>query len=1750
MITAIVRLAGFFLFVATLVSLPTAGEAQCISPELVMINSCIEHPNPNGGPVEVESEIIIMRTGQVPVPVNTIGVDLPFNGFGPENDDLGFDFDGLPLGCDYKEPTITTLPGCPGAIPAGPNDIIPENAFIVLFLTGTTVTGDVNGTDFANICNTGQPVYILQSACERTTGAFANGPGQGNPLRSISISSPCGVRTSTYNTSTLNPDDGTYYLVGTSETGNMDCELPVLPILCGPVDTTFYLCGYGATVDPPIPATDFNVLFPSNVLLVSIHRSPEDAELRQNRLTEYAGMTDQPDTLYSRVIHDNTCVAVSRFIIQFLDSPIPAVSPAEPVQGCDAMLTGIGVFNLRLSDVEIGGGTPVTWYTDPAATQEIPDPENFSSPSTTVYAVVGVGACAGLPASVELELSSGPMVTTVTDSSCVNSSVGSITVPAAGFEPFEYDWAADEYDGDSSILGLSSGQYPLTVTDRYGCSVEVIPEVFERLQPQISCSVVSGTSGLLTADGVVRITFSQGVGPYQLTYSGAAAGAMEVNGASVNITGLPAGDYSFSATDANGCTTEVCTLTVSFVDALMIMCRTRSNSNDTVIVGSGQVDVSGGVAPFLVRVTDVNNNSSDYPNRPNGITILPNLVAGQYTITVIDASGQMETCTINIALVACPLTVVDIDQFTNSCSGTGNTIISLTVAGNLGTVTTMWSGGNNIEDFNNMQEAGPLPAGVYFVTIGDQSGCPSITEGPIVVTDPGLIDAPVSGNFTASPCQNDARIDVSLNGGGSAPYTVVLIDWNTFTELDRVTNQSAGTVVSFDNLAGGGAPDYAVYVIDAIGCETSRVFNPISTSPDPNLILDPSDQLITPPACAGDSTGSITLMASGGTAPYTYRWIAYPQLATGRIFADGPGQSDLPAGDYTIEITDTNGCLDTAMVVVSEGTNPTISCGPTTTASPNQGGSVDITFGNGVLPYALTLIREGNAQDYPNLSGPSELVPDLVAGDYSAVVRDANGCLSDTCTFTVSALACVFSTTAVIDTIVCLDSPEGGISLELVGGTAPYTFMWGPGVSGDSANVRVFTEGDYPLTIEDANGCTLDTSYFVPDIMNRLELSLEQPRFIPACPGEDIRIPLGFSGTAPFMLEYSVNPASGVNLPRTFTTSQILDTLIVPATDFVSDSARVRILGITDRYCTSDVNQVFVVNYEGLEVIRRTDSTCATIPIEIGGRFFDVQNPSDTFLFDDGSACGVIYEVDLNFQMSAAPDTVSVSICPATSYEENGEVFDANRPEGEISYSRPGMCDSLVYIRLDILPEYVGSYSDNACAGDTIFYADRFFTAENTSGLARLPGMAATGCDSLVFVNTTFRRTGEVRLFGDFEICPGDSIELRFTYDGPGGINVRMTDLAGNITDLSNIRQGSRVELFPTESTSYQLLSSGIGGCPGEVAGSSSVIVNDLSIGTEVLLDPGDYCQDTLGLAAVNYTGGTGPYDIAWSNGPTDSINRNLLAGTYFVSVTDAIGCTEADSVMLNNLIPLTARVTGLPPACPGGNGSLQIDTIFGGGGFYEVSIDGQFFLPIEQVADIEVPLGNHRAVFQGANDCSVAVNFSVNDALIPDFNLPTDTTIFLGDSIFLDGSLLNQDSAWWTPQAFLSDPNSSATWASPPSSSSFTLHLRTLAQCLFTHDVNIIVDERLPVFAPTAFSPNGDGMNDVYSLGLGRSVRALKTFQIFNRWGNLMYEGIDGWDGEFAGNSAPTAVYVFYAVVEMSDGSERFVKGDFVLMR
>jgi gliding motility-associated-like protein len=113
-------------------------------------------------------------------------------------------------------------------------------------------------------------------------------------------------------------------------------------------------------------------------------------------------------------------------------------------------------------------------------------------------------------------------------------------------------------------------------------------------------------------------------------------------------------------------------------------------------------------------------------------------------------------------------------------------------------------------------------------------------------------------------------------------------------------------------------------------------------------------------------------------------------------------------------------------------------------------------------------------------------------------------------------------------------------------------------------------------------------------------------------------------------------------------------------------------------------------------------------------------------------------------------------------------------------------------------------------------------------------------------------------------------------------------------------------------------------------------------------------------------------------------------------------------------------------------------------------------------------------------------------------------------------------------------------------------------AGCTTSDFITVIVEKSRKVYAPNVFSPNGDGRNDRFTLFSGPDVVGLDQFQIFDRWGEVVFEGsaqalnneLLGWDGSYLGEPMDPGVFVFYAKVVFIDGHMELIKGDFVLMR
>jgi len=310
----------------------------------------------------------------------------------------------------------------------------------------------------------------------------------------------------------------------------------------------------------------------------------------------------------------------------------------------------------------------------------------------------------------------------------------------------------------------------------------------------------------------------------------------------------------------------------------------------------------------------------------------------------------------------------------------------------------------------------------------------------------------------------------------------------------------------------------------------------------------------------------------------------------------------------------------------------------------------------------------------------------------------------------------------------------------------------------------------------------------------------------------------------------------------------------------------------------------------------------------------------------------------------------------------------------------------------------------------------------------------------------------------------------------------------------------------------------------------------------------------------IQYAWSTGTGQLA---GPADSSRTAAAApGWYHLLVTDLRnGCTAADSVAV---IELAAPVDSLlarafPPSCPGRrDGYIEIDTTLGGSGPFLYSIEGGSFLSISRFDNL-VP-GAYQLRVQDANGCEAGVALEIPEAESLSVDLGPDITIQLGrpDTLFAVVTPAAYDSLWWWPYDSLSPFNSPVQAVNPGKTTTYYVWVSNGEGCTASDNIQVKVVREYRVYAPTAFSPNGDESNDRFTLFAGEDVVSIRVFRIFDRWGNMVYENAGfkpndptlGWDGKLDGMPMDPAVFVFYAEVEFTDGSIEVVEGDVMLVR
>ncbi|MFQ5448181.1 MAG: gliding motility-associated C-terminal domain-containing protein, partial [Saprospiraceae bacterium] len=238
-------------------------------------------------------------------------------------------------------------------------------------------------------------------------------------------------------------------------------------------------------------------------------------------------------------------------------------------------------------------------------------------------------------------------------------------------------------------------------------------------------------------------------------------------------------------------------------------------------------------------------------------------------------------------------------------------------------------------------------------------------------------------------------------------------------------------------------------------------------------------------------------------------------------------------------------------------------------------------------------------------------------------------------------------------------------------------------------------------------------------------------------------------------------------------------------------------------------------------------------------------------------------------------------------------------------------------------------------------------------------------------------------------------------------------------------------------------------------------------------------------------------------------------------------------------------------------NGSIVIDNVSGGNSPWRYSIDGINFFPDGAFENLGA--GNYLLTIEDVSGCRKELPV-VLEAPSPIFvEAGDDKEIKIGESVTLAAvTNIADPSASWQPPDYLDCTDCLVVNAQPLETIQYEIEVWDENGCMAKDSVTIFVDPATGVYIPNAFSPNGDGINDWFTVYAGLSVPMVKSLMIFNRWGDKVFENTNflpnelgmGWDGTFKGKRVPTGVYVFRVELQRIDGKIEMMHGEVSLLR
>ncbi len=1156
------------------------------------------------------------------------------------------------------------------------------------------------------------------------------------------------------------------------------------------------------------------------------------------------------------------------------------------------------------------------------------------------------------------------------------------------------------------------------------------------------------------------------------------------------------GEYILTITSPNGCEAVVNVMVYQNIETPdAIAVGDSLDCNNTIAQLEGNSNTPG----VIYSWTGPNNFSSNEQN--------PQVTeSGEYFLTVEALNGCETTVS---ALVEETFELPDV----SAIGGNLDCIFSIVqLQGNSTTpgVTYSWTGPNNFSsDEQNPEVTEP---GEYFLTVQAPNGCDTTTS--IIVGE----DIEIPDAFAVGDTLDCGASSVQLQGNSTT--LGVTYSW---TGPNNFTSDEQNPQVTIPG-------EYFLTVTAPNGCETivNTTIEQDSEVPDVTATGDTLSCYISMIQLEGNST----------TPGVTYSW-----TGPNNFSSDEQNPEVTEPGEYFLTVVSPNGCEAIS--------NATVFGDFETPNASAVGDTLDCTISSVQLQGNSTTPDVAYNWTGPNNFISFEQNPEVTEpGEYFLIVIAPNGCETMTSTF-VAQDADVPNATATGDSLDCLVSIA---QLQGNSTTPGVTYSWtGPNnFSSDEQNPQVTEPGEYILTVTSSSGCSAVANAFVvedsndPDVMaltdtlSCINLSA-QLQGISSTPG------VNFNWIGPN--NYSTDEQN----PQVVEPGEY--TLTVNAPNGCSSEMMIEVV---------DISEFIIAELTGSDTIT-CDNSLAQISAEGSSMGNDIEylwlNPDNDsignslqqtvvegglytlIVSSNVSGCSaenqIFVEENTNLPLAEINAVGSQSItCQNGSILLSGE---GSGPSNEVVlewFFGGNMISNEIQIQVEEAGEYVLQITNftNGC-----FAFDTIIVEENT----QLPEIEIIQPSSLNCIDTIIQIDATNSSLGnEFDYqwisVSGDGIQsgastLMPTINLPGEYVLIIENTENGCVDSSSVTVNSNTTL------------------PIAAAGEAE----DLN------------CDNPTTFLNGNGSSMGAIFNYLWTgngilNG-NDSLNPEVnQTGVFTLLVTNTEnGCIATDAVTVGGTTDFvsSAYVLATDPDCfDENNGSIQIESVFGGEGPYMYSVGGQPF--VQNNAFYELSAGAYEVIVMDVSGCEWDTLITLNVPTDIFVDLGEDVIISLGDSFNLDPQInvpfLQVDTFFWQYHDATFCDTCFNQWVTPFQTSTYSITVLNETGCRSTDEIVVRVEKNRLVYIPNAFSPNNDGNNEIFMVYGGKDVLKVNSFQIFDRWGAIVFErdnfqpndALFGWDGTHKGQTLNPAVFVYFAEIEFIDGRVEIYKGDLTLFR